>query len=160
MRPRIQTNDVDTGTIQSTIDLSSDINADDIDRDSEISVVSGMGLDSPAMKEQMKELAFMEDIVEFTVGSDTNPFAIDPIPVGVNGVQKAFKRGQVYREARKFLNNLIIKQDNIKTVNYKDDNNVDQTKIDKTSSLVYPVSIINDPSPNGRRWFIHKCTFG
>ena len=155
-RASIRTSDVEIAP-KSQIDLSSDLTDDDIDR-GDIAVVTGESLASPTVSEYVKDLKFMEDILTVVVSETTDKNAENPVPCGVNGVVKFLTRGTEYRIARKFVDSLIKVEDRIETEQYKDKGGVDQTRINKTPALKYPLSIIQDPAGDiGRRWFQHQC---
>ena len=155
-RASITTNDVELRATQS-VDLNSSIHADDIDRP-DIITVTDDSLASPIVSEYVKDLKFMEDILTFSIGETTDPNAENPIGAGNNGIVRRFYRGVEYKEARKIVDSLIKVEDRIKTVQYKDVDGVDQTRVDKVPALKYAISIIHDPAgDNGRRWFQHQC---
>jgi len=144
-------------------DISKELDAMDIDMPSSVATAD---LERPDLvtaprtvsKAHLKELAFMEEKVTFIVGETADRNAENPVPVGVNGVMRFFTRGVEYTEARKFVNCLIKKQDTVDTKNYLDSDQVQQTKILKTPSLKYPLSIVSDPSKDlGRKWFAWQC---
>lgn len=116
---------------------------------------------SGLLGEEKRLRAFMEEPVTFMISETDNPNDPNPVGCGVNGVIKFFTRGVEYTVARKFVESLIKVTWRVRTINYKDSNGVDQTKIEHIPSMVYPISILHDPSgmgPNdaGRRWFIHQ----
>ena len=109
------------------------------------------------LKEEKEMRDFMEEKVTFMIAQSDDEHAIDPVPCGVNGVHKYFKRGVEYREPRKFIDSLIKVAFRVKTINYEDKNGVYQTKLEKAPVLAYPIQILNDPSGiKGQRWFQHQ----
>jgi hypothetical protein len=153
-RASIQTSDVE-GPAKSSIDLSSNIK--DVERP-DLAMVTGESLDSPVVSEYVKDLKFMEDMLTVVVGETTDVNAENPVPAGCNGEKRLLTRGQEYKLQRKFVDSLIKREDKIKTVQYKDSDGVDQTRIDKIPALKYPLSIIYDPAGQiGSRWFQHQC---
>ena len=139
----------------STINLSSDLS--DIDRP-DIAVVTDESLASPVVSEYIKDLRFMEDILTVVIGETTDSNAENPVPAGCNGEIRLLTRGQEYKLQRKFVDSLIKREDKIKTVQYKDADQVEQTKVNKIPALKYPISIIADPAGSiGSRWFQHQC---
>jgi hypothetical protein len=63
--------------------------------------------------------------------------------------------------ARKFVDSLIKREDSVKTVNYKNTENVDWTRFEKTPAMKYNISIHHDPANDdgsklGSRWFQHQ----
>jgi hypothetical protein len=150
----IRTSDVE-GPKGSTVDLSSGI--EQIERPDLITVTDDT-MQSPHVKEYARDLAFMEDILTIMVGESTDPNADNPVLCSVNGEKRSLMRGVEYKLHRKFVDSLIKREDRIKTVNFRDPENVDQTRVDKIPALRYPLSIISDPAGEvGRRWFQHQC---
>jgi len=154
-RAAIETKDVEPPKA-STVMMESDVATEDIERP-DLAIVTEESLQSPVVKEYIKDLKFMEDIITFSIGQTTDKNAENPVPCGVNGVVHRIYRGEEVKLARKFLDSLIKREDAVATVNYKDKDNVDQTKIEKTPAMKYPLSIIHDPAGEvGRRWFQHQ----
>lgn len=155
-RSQISSNDCELPD-QREIDISSNVPLGE----EELSIASSDMLHDERLKNLLKEeaelRAFMEEPVTFDISQTTDVNAPDPVPAGVQGIIKHFKRGVEYTVPRKFIDSLIKVTNKVKTINYKDENNVDQTKIELVPSLVYPINIINDPSGAvGRRWFLHQ----
>jgi hypothetical protein len=141
----------------STIIMEGKTATDDIERP-DLIVVTDEDKDSPVVKEYMSDLKFMEDILTVSIGETTDKNAEKTIGCGVNGERKMLERGKEYKIARKFVDSLIKREDAIRTINYKDNDGVDQTRIEKVPALKYPLSIIHDPAgETGRRWFQHQC---
>lgn len=163
-RATITTGDVEVRD-DATIDLSSTIKTEDIDRP-DLAIVVDESMQSPHVTEYVKDLAFMEDILTVVVGEVPDKNAENPVPVGVNGVVKFLKRGVEYKLPRKFVDSLIKVETSVKTAQFTDASGVEQTRIDTENSLKYPISILHDPaderrhpngSPLGRAWFQHQC---
>lgn len=154
-RAQITSSDVETASAHE-VDLASTIKGSDIERhDLESNMVSN--IDNPVAQEYLKDLKFMEDEVTIVVGETTDKNAEDPVPASVNGEKRLFSRGVEYKVARKFVDSLIKAEESIQTVQYKDAEGVDQTKVIRKPALKYPLSIINDPAGEvGRRWFQHQ----
>jgi hypothetical protein len=156
-RPQITSKDVEPQPIIER-DLSSDLYDDDV------AVKPASVLDDrmkAILLEEKRLRAFMEEPVTFMVQESADKNAVNPVPCGVNGVTKFFQRGQEYTVARKFVESLLKVSWSVQTVNYKDSDGVDQTKINYVPALVYQIAILHDPSgmgPNddGRRWFMHQ----
>jgi len=154
-RASIQTSDVETPAA-TTVMMESDVATENIERP-DLAIVTDESLQSPYVQEYIKDLKFMEDIITFSIGESTDKNAENPVPAGVNGAVRFFTRGVEYKVPRKFVDSLIKREDSIKTVNYKDADGVDQTKIEKVPAMKYPLSIIHDPAGDlGRRWFQHQ----
>lgn len=155
-RTQISTDDVEIAG-KSTVEMPGNVATDDIERP-DLAMVTDESLASPVVAEYVKDLRFMEDILTISIGQTTDKNAENPVPCGVNGIIKRLMRGEEYKIERKFVDSLIKREDSIKTVNYKDKDGVDQTKIEKEPALKYPLSIIYDPAGDvGRRWFQHQC---
>lgn len=155
-RPRkdITSSDVE-GPQGSSIDLSSGI--EQVERPDLITVTDDT-LASPHVAEYAKDLKLMEDVLTVVIGETTDPNADNPVHCAVNGEKRSLMRGVEYKLQRKFVDSLIKREDRIKTVNFKDAEGVDQTRVDKIPALRYPLSIIHDPAGDlGRRWFQHQC---
>jgi hypothetical protein len=113
------------------------------------------------MAEEKAMRDFFEEKVTFSIGPSSDQYAIDPVPCGVNGEHRFFKRGERYTVARKFVEALIRVAHRVKTQQIKDANNVDNTEIKTEPYLVYPIQIWSDPSGTGEherggRWFQHQ----
>ena len=139
------------------IDLSSTL--DEIERP-DLAVVTNADLNSPHVTEYNRDLAFMEDILEILVHKSEDKHAPDPVTCGVNGVIKVIKRGERFKMARKFVDALIKTSFRTETVQYKDENGIDQTKIEHIPVQNCAVQIVNDPAPVdvARRWLDHKLS--
>jgi hypothetical protein len=162
-RAKIQSSDVDLHDTQ-TLDMA--INQDNPHEP--LNLMQGVSLEDERVKALMKEeadlRAFMEEPITFRIAKG-GKFDPDPVACGVNGVTKFFKRDQVYKEPRKFVESLLKTRNEVRTVNYTDREGVDQTKIEMDQVLVYPVMIMHDPSgsgPNerGGRWFQYQQANG
>ena len=155
-RASIESNDVEQPA-GSSIEMPSSVATEDIERP-DLIMVTDENLDSPVVAEYAKDIKFMEDILTITIGESTDKNAENPVHCGVNGEVRRLMRGQEYKLARKFVDSLIKREDGVKTVNYKDDQGVDQTRIEKQPALKYALSIHHDPAgETGRRWFQHQC---
>lgn len=150
VRASIKTSDADIRE-SSTLDLRED-------NQPEIAIVTDESLMSPNVAEYVKDLKFNEDILTIVISETGDPNAENPVPTACNGETKLLVRGKEYKLARKFVDSLIKVEERIKTINFRDAEGLDQTKISKTPALKYPMSIINDPAGElGRRWFMHQC---
>ena len=149
-RPKISTNDLAPAQEQ-TIDLASTIEKP------EMAVVTDESLDSPYLKEYLKELEFMKQEVEFVVAPSEDKYAPNPVNCGVNGDIRFLQRGQRYRLPRMFLNALINTVFRVETRVYKDANGLDQTEIKKIPTSALTISVFDDPAgETGRRWLEYK----
>ena len=146
------------GPEQFDIDLSSTLKADEIERP-DLAVVTDANLETPHVKEYNFITAFMEDILTVRVAESEDPYAPDPVSSGNNGVIKLFKRGETYKVARKFIDSLIKTSFRTRTVQYKDANGLDQTRIEQIPVHNVIVDIIEDPAGSyGRQWLQYKMT--
>jgi hypothetical protein len=155
-RVAIETKDVEN-TEPVTIETPLDVATDDIDRP-DLAMVTDSDMETPEVKEYARDLAFMNDILTISVGASSDENAENPVPAGVNGEIRLFVRGEEYKVERKFVDSIIKRENNVKTVQFKDNDGCDQTKIETTPTMKYPILIHNDPAgETGRRWFKHAC---
>ncbi len=146
------------GPEQFDIDLSSTLKADEIERP-DLAVVTDADLNTPHVKEYNFITAFMEDMLTIRVAESEDPYAPDPVTAGNNGIIKIFKRGETYKVARKFVDSLIKTSFRTKTVQYKDANGLDQTRIEQIPVHNVIVDIIEDPAgAYGRQWYQYKMS--
>lgn len=146
------------GPEQFDIDLSSTLSADEIDRP-DLAVVTDADLDTPHVKEYNRISAFMEDILTIRVAESEDPYAPNPVSCGNQGAIKVFTRGEVYKVARKFIDSLIKTSFRTRTVQYKDANGLDQTRIEQIPVHNVIVDVIEDPAgAYGRQWLQYKMT--
>ena len=154
-RVAIETRDVESAAPVS-LDTNSSVKNDEIDRH-DLAVVTNESMDSPNVAAYAKELAFNEDMLTISIAKVNDPNAENPVTAGVNGILKSFYRGEEYKVARKFVDQLIVTEKIPTTHTYDDKEGVKQTKIDVDFKMKYPISIIHDPSPHGRAWFQWAC---
>lgn len=149
-RVQIETNDIGTNGPVET-DFSSTVPESDLVG---MSAVIGETLDSPILSAHIRELAFNEEPLDIIVANSTDKNAENPVSSGVNGVIKYFHRGVTYRGvARKFVASLIKREVNVATENYRDKQNLEQTKVIHTPAFKNNVQIVKDPSPLATEWF-------
>lgn len=157
-RPEINTSDVqnpDSYTVKHTA------NQNTHDLDVSIDTMFDASVTDPYLAkliEAEKNLrAFMEQEVTFTVHHSHDPNAVDPVPAGVNGEIRKFKRGETYTEKRMFLDSLIRVTRTTTPVVYMDSDGLYQTRYETKFSEAFPLSIIHDPAGDvGRRWLEHR----
>lgn len=138
------------------IDLSSTL--DEIERP-DLAVVTDADLNTPHVKEFNRITAFMEDILTIQVSKSEDPYAPDPVTAGNNGIIKIFKRGETYKVARKFVDSLIKTSFRTQTVQFKDDNGLDQTRVDQIPVHNVIVQVFEDPAGEyGRQWLQYKMS--
>lgn len=110
-----------------------------------------------ALKEERDMKAFMEQEVKFMIAESNDENAPNPVSCGVNGVRRDFWRGREYTDKRMFVDSLIKVVRKVKTVNFKNADGVDDTRMEVRSVLLHPLQIIDDPAGDlGRRWFKHQ----
>lgn len=110
-----------------------------------------------ALQEERDMKAFMEQKVTFLIAETDDENAPNPVSCGVNGVIRTFWRGREYTDKRMFIDSLIKVVRKVKTVNFKNSDGVDDTKMEVRSVLAYPLQILDDPAGDlGRRWFRHQ----
>lgn len=110
-----------------------------------------------ALKEEKQWKDFMEQKVKFMIAETDDENAPNPVSCGVNGVHRDFWRGREYTDKRMFVDSLIKVVRKVKTVNFKNADGVDDTRMELRSVLAYPLQIIDDPAGDlGRRWFRHQ----
>lgn len=99
------------------------------------------------------ELAFMEENVEVMVHDSTDPNAENPVQVSCNGRNQFFWRNQPQVVKRKFVEILArAKTTAISTVEARDLTGERTMRIDRSSALRYPFSVIRDENPRGASW--------
>jgi hypothetical protein len=168
-RASIQTSDVAdevSETRATEVLMENQTATDDIERP-DLAIVTDESMDSPAVKEYAKDLAFANEPVTFSISPTNDKNAENPVSCGVNGVRKFFTRGERYTVPRKFIEALIVGETSVEVETYKDAKMVDQTKIVPKIALKYPISIHNDPANErlvpgtktrlGDAWFQHQC---
>jgi hypothetical protein len=103
--------------------------------------------------DKMKELAFMEEVIEVMV-HDTDDPVKQPIPMVINdGIRQSFIRNQNLTVKRKFLEVLArCKTTTYSNQRYFDGDGNEAYKVVPHTTLMYPFQVINDPSPRGREW--------
>lgn len=145
---QVETKDVNLPETQ-TVNLSPDEKPD-------LTIIKNETVDDPLVKEFLSDLRFNEDIIEFSIGMDSNPNAENPVPACCNGEVHLIQRGKRYRLARKFVDSLIKTTFRVETEEYEDKNGLKQTRVNRIPSAAYPISIHNDPAgETGVRWFEH-----
>jgi len=159
VKPQVTSSDVDK-KVTTTIEAPFTTPTEEIERP-DLAMVTDEDMSSPTVKEYVQDLAFMNQVLTISIGLSSDPNAEDPVSCGVNGEVRNFKRGEQYKTERKFVNSLIKRINTVKTVQYKDADGCDQTRIDTTPVMKYPIQIHADPAGTdlSRRWFAHVCEF-
>jgi len=160
-KPEITTDDVG-GVVNKTVEFSDNnetVVLEDTSKDFEtdISLPKHLRLGTPGGDMYLKELKFFEEPVSFMIGDSMDPNDEKVVQVAVNCESYSFERNKVYTVPRKIVNGLLVRSDRVETVNYKDTNGVDQTKIQRRLALKYPIQIVEDKSPMGMAWFKWQC---
>lgn len=116
--------------------------------DTSIQVAEG-----PLTDDRAAALAFMEEKVEVMVHESTDPNAENPVTVACNGVNQFFVRGMPQVVKRKFVEILArAKTTAISTKEVRDYQGDLTTRIDKSTALRYPFSVVRDENPKGAAW--------
>lgn len=151
-RPQITTKDV-APTIVNHVDLASTIALEDIERP-DLAIATDTSMDDPVTAKYAKDLAFMEQEVDFILHPTQDKTAPNPIVVGVNGVNRVVYRNQRYKMARKFLNAMIATLTDVNTHEYIDANGLSQTRVETVTTPALQIQVLNDPAgPVGFEWF-------
>lgn len=120
----------------------------DLIQESEIVVVPGAGLDNS----YAAQLAFMEEQMEVMVHESSDQNAEPIVQVSCNGINQFFPRGVPVTCRRKFVEILArAKIMSIKTETINTNTDV-INRLNKTTALRYPFSIVSDPNPKGPSW--------
>ena len=110
-------------------------------------------IDSSALNDgYAEELAFMEEPIEIMVQETSDENAENPVIVGVNGIFKAFFRGQNTVAKRKFVDALIVKTSRVTTPKVKNYAGEDAFAIRQHSAHKFPFLVISDRNPRGTEW--------
>ena len=124
------------------------ISRPDLKLESENIVVASTGLDNS----YAAQLAFMEEHMEVMVHESTDKNAEPIVQVACNGINQFFPRGVPVTCRRKFVEILArAKITSIETQTVNTDRDV-INRINKTTALRYPFSIVSDPNPQGAAW--------
>lgn len=151
-RPQITTKDV-APTIVKNVDLASNIALEDIDRP-DLAIATETSMDDPVTAKYAKDLAFMEQEVEFILHPTQDKTAPNPIVVGVNGINRVIYRNQRYKLARKFINAMISTVTDVNTHEYKDGQGLSQTRVETITTPSLQIQVLNDPAGAvGMEWF-------
>jgi len=149
-RPEITTDD---GKIPEAQEIDLSMGGKEVD----LAIVTDESMNSPAVKEYARELAFMEDVMQIIVGESEDPNSENPVTSGCNGQVIKLYRGQQYSIKRKFVDSLIRTTFRVSTKTFKDHDGCDQTKMVKTPTRAYNINILHDPAGSvGARWLQHQ----
>lgn len=108
----------------------------------------------------MAQLAFNEEIVEIVIDESSDPNAENPVVVGVNGQYEYFARGEPKVVKRKFVDALCARNVNIRTTETRNNLGELGTKINQSSALRFPFTMLRDDNPKGRDWLRTLVTRG
>lgn len=124
----------------------------------DLAIVTGEAMTSERLKRSARELAFMEDVLTFTIGMSELPHAMDPVECGVNGEKRAFYRGREYKDKRKFINALINITWTVDVLNRRDPSTgLDVSTIKRTPFQPVSINIRHDPAGQlGTEWMAYK----
>jgi hypothetical protein len=96
---------------------------------------------------------FMQQPVVIKIHRATDKNAYQEVPIGINGDQRWFPRGIPIRIPRMFLERIAQCQPtSVETVENHDRASANGMIEKTTTAHQYPVDVIMDPSPYGRRW--------
>lgn len=103
-------------------------------------------------KEKLEELAFMEEEIVVELATTTDPQDPGYVPTYNNGRTQNFFRGVKQKVKRKFVEVLArMKPENVRNVEYRDQNDVQSVKWVKTPALKHSFQVHGD-SPKGQAW--------
>lgn len=106
-------------------------------------------------KAYFDELAFMEEFIEFTIHASNDKNEEPIVECGNNGIRRAYKRGERYRDRRKFVDSLISKVYRVDTPEITQADGERMTITRKIASDMYPISVFND-TPRGEAWLRNR----
>lgn len=144
--PKIQlnANSVEANKINPAI-----INSMGVDRADLVTVTA----DGPINNDYAAELAFNEEPMEIMVHESAAPNAENPVETRCNGVNQFFFRGNAQTVKRKFVE--ILAKSKETAINTREVAGFDgerTTRIEKSTALKYPFSVIRDDNPRGADW--------
>ena len=149
-------NTISTSDVDLQDPLFNDLNLGEETPD--LAIVTEDSMKSERLKQYTSELAFMEDMLTFTIGMSELPNAPDPIECAVNGEKRIYYRGRQYKDKRKFINAMINVSWNIDVVNRKDPvTGLDMSTIKRTPFNPISINIQSDPAGDvGSKWLAYK----
>lgn len=148
-------NAINTNEVDLQDPLFNDLNLDGDLPD--LAIVTEDDMKSRRIAEYARDLAFMEDMVTFTIAQSELPNAPDPVECAVNGEKRVYYRGKAYTDKRKFINVLINVTHNIDVVARRDSNGLEQSTIKRTPYTPINLSVHSDPAGSvGLRWMEYK----
>ena len=103
-------------------------------------------------KDYLDALKFMEEKIEIIVQDSSDPNADNPVPVGVNGIFRYFKRGVPIITERKFVDALLVKNSSVSTPEFINGGGERAFKIVQKNALKYPIQLLRDNNPKGIEW--------
>lgn len=110
--------------------------------------------DGPLETDYAQALADAEDVLTIEL-HQTEDRLSEPLPmVAVNGRNQFLPRGVQLKVRRKFVEVLArARPEAIKTVEYVDPEGARAVRVERTSALKYPFTLIEDPNPRyGQAW--------
>jgi hypothetical protein len=117
-----------------------------IDRD-DIEVVPG-----PVFKDKAETEAFMADKITVLIHNSREEHPVDPVMLSVNGRQIFIWRNQPTIIKRCYLERLCRAKPEGITQDAANPDPKIANKLNISSGLLYPFSVIDDPSPKGHAW--------
>ena len=109
-------------------------------------------VEGPNGMDEVAALAFAEDVLTILIHPSAEKLPDDPVYVGVNGRGSYIYRNVKTLLKRKYVERLLRAQaDNI----MQDTTAVTEKEFNRLTTVAtqrYPLSVLNDPSPNGGAW--------
>ncbi len=101
----------------------------------------------------LKDIAFMEELVEVEVLPTDNPHAEALIQLSCNGINQLLIRGIPQVVKRKFIEILArAKTESISTPEIMDAKGNRMATVRRSQGLRYPFRVLSDENVNGRQW--------
>ena len=116
-------------------------------------VATEESVETPEGKEKLANLAFMSELVTIRIHESNEKKAQQLIPVGVNGREIVFKRGEPKTVKRCYVETLArSKQKSFSNEEYVDTDGVTKVRWPGSVGLRFPFEVIEDKNPMGREW--------
>ena len=113
----------------------------------------------PLSNDYADALAMAEEMLTVMIHEDTDPNAEDPVQLGVNGINQFVFRGKPQDIRRKYVAVLArCKRTRISTPEVADGAGGRTNRVNQSSSLRYPFSVMYDPNPKGAVWLRNIMT--
>lgn len=96
--------------------------------------------------------AFMNDVLTVLVHQDPSDNAVENPCPSVNGINQPFIRGVEQKVKRKYVEALARGRVTKYEQRVTDASRPENVQMIERTALVYPFSVLHDPSPNGKAW--------